>query len=226
MFVQANSYRKANRTSIDRIVFHTAEIQEQRDSAERVAAFFSNPSTKVSAHAVVDNNSLVECVLDKDVAFHAFGDNEVTLGLEMSGFARQTPAQWNDAYSKAMLERASQWAADKATKFNVPVRWLTEAQLRREEKGFVTHDLVSKVFGDDIRDDPGPHFPYQEFLALVKTKLPPPPLPPVDHWEIQYRDEQLAWAYHKTKTPRVWVAGHSAPFKRGGVYIRPKYAPE
>lgn len=230
-FVRANSYRVASRgvNDVHRIVFHTAEIQEHRDSAEDVASYFSNPTTKVSAHACVDNDTLITCVWDKDVAFHAFGDNNNTLGLEMSGYAKQTAAQWNDAYSKAMLNRAAKWVADKATKYSIPVRWLTPAQERALAKGFVTHKIVSDVWGDGIRSDPGPNFPYEAFLKLVKENMapppPPPPPPPPEFsvWEVQYRDKKGEWAYAKdVKRPAIWAARHPGAFKRGAVYYRPR----
>lgn len=224
-FVQANSYRVASRgvNDIHRLVFHTAQIQEHRDSAEDVASYFSNRTTKVSAHACVDNDTLVTCVWDKDIAYHAFGDNNNTLGLEMSGYANQTAAQWNDAYSKAMLNRAAKWAAEKATKYSIPVRWLTPAQEKARLKGFVTHKIVSDVWGDGIRSDPGPNFPYESFLLLVKANMAPPPLPPVTHWEVQYRTEAGLWKTDpKVRRPAIWAARHPGAFKRGAVHFRPK----
>jgi N-acetyl-anhydromuramyl-L-alanine amidase AmpD len=173
MFVEANSFRRSDRAvgDIRRIVIHTAEIQERRDSAEDVAGFFSNPSTSTSAHACIDNNSVVECVKDKDVAFHALGDNDATLGYELSGFAGQSKAEWDDAYSKQVVERTARYTAGKAHLYGIPARWLTAGQERARESGFVTHAIVSQVFGEGIRSDPGRFFPYDLFMERVKVHM-------------------------------------------------------
>ncbi len=175
-FVQAKWFRDENRGAgdIHRLVAHSAEIQEHRDSAEDVANFFATTAKKVSAHACGDNTSIVTCVRDEDVAFHALGDNHHTLGFEFSGFAGQTRAQWRDRYSIDMLELAAPWWADKAAKNGIPVRWLTAEQEARRAKGFVTHKIVSDVHGEGTRSDPGPHFPYDEFLEMVRAHMPPP----------------------------------------------------
>lgn len=179
MFVQAQHFRNDSRGrgDIRRIVIHTAEITESRDSAEDIASFFASipadapPSKRVSAHAVADNNSIVGCVRDEDVAFHALGDNDATLGLELSGFAGQTRAQWRDAYSTAMLNRAAVWCAQKAVLYGIEPRWLTAAQERARLSGFVTHKIVSDVFGAGIRSDPGVNFPYEAWMDQVQQEV-------------------------------------------------------
>ena len=172
-FVQANSFQNADRGvgDIRRIVIHTAEITETRDAAESIASFFSNPTTSVSAHACIDNDSIVECVRDEDIAFHALGDNNATLGYELSGFAGQTKAQWEDDYSDKVVERAARYCAEKAKKYGITTRWLTAGQERNRESGFVTHAIVSQVFGEGIRSDPGANFPYDRFMERVKFHI-------------------------------------------------------
>lgn len=174
-FVKARWFTIADRGpgDIDRFVFHTIESPETTTAAEAVARDFAtrSASNKASAHYAIDNNSVVQCVKDKDIAFHAAGDNERTLGFEHAGRANQTKSQWDDEYSRAMLELSAKLVAGKALRYSMPVRWLTEDQLRRRERGFVTHDLVSKVFGANIRDDPGPNFPYDRYLRRVNFYL-------------------------------------------------------
>lgn len=174
-FVQARHFANASRGvgDIHRLVVHTAEIQETRDSAEDVARFFATTSAKVSAHACGDNNTVVECVRDEDIAFHALGDNERTLGFEFSGFAGQSFAQWRDQYSTDMLLLAAKWFAAKATRYSIPLRWLTPEQERARAKGFVTHKVVSDVWGEGIRSDPGANFPFDSFLRMVAANMKP-----------------------------------------------------
>lgn len=179
-FVQAHSFTDASRDvgDIKRLVAHTAEIQETRDAAEDVAAFFAKPTTGVSAHKCVDNNTVVTCVFDEDIAHHAKGDNLNSIGYEMSGFAKQTKAQWLDEYSRNVIERTARNMALDCIAYNIPPRWLTEDQLRADMRGIVSHMLVSKVLGDGGRTDPGAEFPVQLLIAQIKDFITEFSLPP------------------------------------------------
>jgi N-acetyl-anhydromuramyl-L-alanine amidase AmpD len=203
------------------------EIAEKDDTAERCANFFSNPSTQVSAHYCIDNNTVVQCVADKDVAFHAFGDNDRTLGFELAGFAGQTEAQWRDNYSDKVVENAAKLAAEKAKKYGIPARWLTPAEEKARKKGFVTHKVVSDVWGDGIRSDPGRHFPYGRFMNRVKFHMDQ--MGKVKRWTISYPTKTLlpdgsGWkrAEDVTKHVSAWFAAHPGALQRGVVHVRRK----
>jgi N-acetyl-anhydromuramyl-L-alanine amidase AmpD len=220
-FVQANRFRSANRgaDNIERIVVHTAEIAETRSSAEDVAAFFARSGTEVSAHITVDNNSTVRCVRDKDIAFHALGDNHQSLGAELSGRASQSFREWRDDYSKAVIENFAFVAAHWCHDYGIPMRWLTDDQLERRIRGFTTHDAVSRVFGDDIRDDPGRNFPFELCERRVEFYLAQ--LRKVSAWEVSFLDADDARVEAKTKEPPEWTLAHPGAFQRGRVSFVP-----
>jgi hypothetical protein len=88
------------------IVIHSMEAPEKGETAENVARFFQNPEKPASAHLCIDNNSIVQCVFDNDVAFAAPGANHDGIQLELAGFARQTRQDWMDPYSILVLENA------------------------------------------------------------------------------------------------------------------------
>ena len=180
--VQANSFKPAARGKgdIDRIVVHTAEIEEGADSAEAIAAFFAKPTTDVSAHKVVDTDTVVRCVLNKDIAFHALGDNDATIGYELAAKAGQSKAQWADPKSTKMLELAAEAMAEDAVEHDIPARWLTKEQEKDRKKGFVTHAVVSEVFGEGQRSDPGKDFPYKRFMEMVEGHM-------ADEDKVKYR---------------------------------------
>lgn len=178
-FVKARFFTQADRgpQEIERIVWHTIESDETGSAAENTAQFFANlpastPSKeRVSSHYTIDNNTEVQCVRDEDIANHAFGDNEGTLGFELAGRAGQSFGDWRDAYSKAVVERACVLAARKCKANGIPPRWLTDAQVADRVRGFVTHAQISKEFGEGIRSDPGEHFPYPMVVKRVKELL-------------------------------------------------------
>ena len=58
--------------AIDVLVIHTMESPEKPDTAESVANWFSGSTApQASAHYCIDGNSIVQCVHDDDVAWHA-----------------------------------------------------------------------------------------------------------------------------------------------------------
>jgi N-acetyl-anhydromuramyl-L-alanine amidase AmpD len=135
----------------------------------------------VSAHYCVDNDSVVQCVRDEDVAWHAPGANHDGIGIEHAGRARQSGRDWSDAYSTAMLERSAALAAELCRRHAIPVTWLYPADLKAGKRGITTHKAVSDAFGRSSHWDPGPGFPVERYLGLVRSKLngaaaPAPPL--------------------------------------------------
>lgn len=166
----ASPNRYAGRASaVEVIVIHTMEAPEGAATAEQIAAYFAKPSTRASAHVCADSDSLVRCVADQDTAWAAPGANANGLQLELAGYAKQTAAEWADAYSTAMLELAAQQCAEWVRKYGIPVRHLTVAELKAGRMGFVAHDDVSKAFGKSTHWDPGPNFPWGPFLARVSA---------------------------------------------------------
>jgi len=152
------------------IVIHSMEAPEKGDTAENVARFFQNPgeNRKVSAHLCIDNNSIVQCVFDNDIAFAAPGANRDGIQLELAGFARQTRDEWLDPFSILVLENAANAAAQYCLKYNIPVRHLTNAELKSGQKGIVGHAQVSEVFKKSDHTDPGKGFPWDHFIERVK----------------------------------------------------------
>lgn len=65
------------------------------------------------------------------------------------------------------LRRAAYKAAIHAVRFGVPIRLLTVEQLRRGQRGFVTHHLCTQAFGGS-HTDPGTNFPTRQFIDWAK----------------------------------------------------------
>ena len=146
MFVQAHSFTNANRGvgDIERVVVHTAEIEEGGQSAERIAAFFASAPAGVSAHAVIDTNTRGRV---RQGGGHRLPRRRATTrrrsGTSSQPKAGQSAAEWKDAASTAMLQRFARYIAPRCVKYDIPVRWLTPEQERLRVRGFVTHKVVS-----------------------------------------------------------------------------------
>lgn len=149
------------------IVIHDMEAVEGPQTAENVAKYFQHPDTPSSAHICVDNNSIVQCVYDEDIAYAAPGANNDGIQIELAGYGKQTTDEWMDEYSVAMLGLAADAAAQYCLKFQIPPVHLTDNDLANGKKGIVGHVQVSDVYRKSTHTDPGLGFPWNYFIALV-----------------------------------------------------------
>ena len=156
------------------IVLHTTESPEVAQSAENVAKnWFALKTSKVSAHYVVSSTEVVRCVKEDDTAWHAGKANGWTIGVEMCGKAGQSRSDWVDPFSRAMLTRTAQLVAEICKRHGIPVAKLGPGDLQlvadgNDLRGICGHVDVSKGLGG-THFDPGPSFPWQEFLWMVQA---------------------------------------------------------
>jgi N-acetyl-anhydromuramyl-L-alanine amidase AmpD len=174
-FMQARNYTRASRTSVDLIVLHDMEYPERFDAAEQVARWFSGPSApQASAHYNFDADSIVQCVLDKDIAWAAPGANSNGIHFEHAGYAKQRPEDWADPFSAAELKLSAQLASILCPKYKIPVEYVDVAGLKAGKRGITTHNNVSLAFKKSTHTDPGPNFPLAHYIDLVRGAAAPP----------------------------------------------------
>jgi hypothetical protein len=152
---------------IDVVCVHTAE--SPWDAADGVAAYGSRTNRKVSWHVVVDNKKAIRQLSDLVVAWTAPPKNRDGLHVEICGRAAATKLAWYR--NQANLKRAAWICAKWARGHGIPVRWLTDRQLKLGYMGFTTHGQVSRVFGLSDHYDPGKNFPSRYFLGLVRRRV-------------------------------------------------------
>lgn len=167
-FVESPNVTETSGRAIDLVVVHTMEIAERVGAATICARWFASPVSKVSAHYCVDALGVVQCVRERDIAWHARGGNTHSLGVELAGFARQTAREWADDYSAAVLARAADVVAELCLRWRIPVRWLVAGDLVAGRRGITGHGEVSRAFGQSDHWDPGPGFPIEAFVDRVR----------------------------------------------------------
>jgi len=156
--------------AIDWIVIHTMEAPEKPGTARAVAEWFAGPNApEASAHFCIDAAEVIQCVPEDVVAWAAPGANRRGIHLEHAGYAGQSPAAWDDEYSRGVLARSAELAADICRRYAVPIVRLTVAELRAGKRGFCGHVDVTNAFNDGHgHTDPGAGFPWDRYLGLVR----------------------------------------------------------
>ncbi|GAB6938369.1 peptidoglycan recognition protein family protein [Isoptericola variabilis] len=181
--------------AVSLIGVHTMEAPEGSQTAENVAAYFQR--VDASSQWTVDDDSRVRVVRDEDTAWTLPGANARSLNIEIAGYARQSADDWRDAFSLKALNIAALCAAEWCKKYDIPVRRLTDAQIRSKAKGFAGHVDVNRVYKKSSHWDPGPNFPWTYFLGLVSKHLDalgggkPVPAPANPGWDN--RGYSTAW---------------------------------
>lgn len=169
-FIQAKNYTKGG--NVPRlIVLHSTEGHEREGQALQVANWFANkaapkfPAPQASAHYVVDNKEVIQCVQHADKAWHAREANPISIGIEIVGKHSQTAAEWNDVYSIDALENVSELLARLSVELSIPLRFVDADGILKGQRGVTTHAECTKAY--KVRGghtDPGPNFPMSYVL--------------------------------------------------------------
>lgn len=177
-YVEAEHYRKVSDRVIQKLVLHTMEWAERSNTAEACAAMFHRPGLRggkpiiTSAHLCSDNDSVIQCVPFRHVAFAAPGANADGIHIEQAGFARQTADDWRDPFSSSMLELVAKLIAALSADFGIPLERLTTSEIANNPgaRGVCTHHdctIAFKTAGGHT--DPGPNYPLEEVLEHARS---------------------------------------------------------
>lgn len=171
------------------IVIHTAETKETEDAAEALARYASKmPDNRhASWHYSVDSNSVQKSVEETDTAWAVGPGNGLSINIELAGTAAQSKAQWDDTYSRSLLDQAARLVADIATRNQIPLVHPTTEDVLALVPGVIGHDQVSRASAlaeqrlmkkspwwngaTWVRTnhyDPGPNFPWTSFIELAR----------------------------------------------------------
>lgn len=154
------------------IVIHDMEAGENSARAESTAAYFANPGDgrSVSAHYCVDNDSVIQCVKLADVAWtvgNTPGNNR-GINWELAGFARQTKEEWLDAFGIAMFTQMAKYVQRDAVTYKIPLEKRSVSELKAFKPGITSHNDLRLAFGKTTHTDPGPNFPWAEFMDIIR----------------------------------------------------------
>lgn len=194
-FLQATCFVHAHREAVNHIVIHTAEVPCVRGLARRLVLAWNrldpkDPATrKRSAHFAVDPAEIWQGVHESDVALHCPKANSRGIGIEHCCYALDVYSQkrgadgkrkllaratdFASAEAQSMLLLSARLAARLAIAWDVPVVKLSPHEVLAGARGFVGHVDVARAYpGSSSHVDPGPRFPWDKYLDLIKRERP------------------------------------------------------
>lgn len=188
------------------IVIHSTEGSETPTAAEDGNAYDARRTDGTSTHVFIDRDSVITEVRSTDRAHAARAvANNRGYQVELCGRAAQTALQWKDAGSGPGLELAAKHVAYVCREYNIPPRWVTQADVNARRPGLMTHAMVTKWL-DGTHTDPGPNFPFAWFAGRVAWYLtgfnPPPVVKPTP---VPTARRKTVGMVKKAGQPDVWM---------------------
>lgn len=157
------------------IVIHSVESEATPGLAWSLANGWLQ-TQPVSVHAIADPVECVRMVPIDTVAYHCGGGNGVSVGIEHTGRAAWSFAQWVSGDSHQgqkpgafdALRNGARCVAEWCKALGIPRVWLTPAEAAAGARGLITHNTARLAFGGTSHTDPGPGFPYAIYLKMVQ----------------------------------------------------------
>lgn len=165
---EAPFYRQQRLSDVRWIVIHSAQAPIAPGWETEVGEYLANVERITSVHYIVGPDQIVEMVPLESTAFGAGAMNDAGIQIELLGYAEYDRDQWlADDHALRMLCRGAHLAARLAATFDIPVAHVDTAGLLVDTPGIAGHVAFSEAFKGSDHWDPGPGFPWKEFIAQV-----------------------------------------------------------
>lgn len=156
------------------VTIHDAETPLADGYVASIAEMFRRgPAAGTSAHHMVGPRTWLQ-LLPEDVVAYAAGPkgNPRGVHIEQAGYASFTRTQWTSPDGLAQVSRLADCVRAACTRWGIPMRWATDAQLRAAATGgapagLVTHAQIARVLGGTTHTDPEPNYPGDLLLGAL-----------------------------------------------------------
>ena len=179
VLLSPNTSGKRSLANLLWIILHTDEsaydyaakrIRDLGWSAKRLAEYQQSPSAGGSYTGAGDRDGLTCRIAEDGSVTWSTGNLGNSLGINFcfaGTTAHYTRAQWLERMTQ--LRAGARVVAYWAAKYNIPVRKLQPGDMKARRKGIGGHDDAREL-GSTTHWDPGPGFPWDVFLDLVKKE--------------------------------------------------------
>jgi hypothetical protein len=169
MIPRGSESRQGTRISL--VSVHTAEGATTATSLEH---YLDQPSVEASYHRLVDDTQYLP---DDLAAWAMLSGNHRAVQLCFTGFAAWPRSEWlaHDTMLRLGAGIAREWCA----RYGIPAVKLTPAQVGADASGVMGHWDWTLGKHEGTHTDPGPNFPWPEFMSYVNLGGPPVPDPVV-----------------------------------------------
>lgn len=176
LYLAAREHGPAANYPIQRVVIHGTVSPCVVGGALAIARMFHTSTRPASTQKVHDPATSIRCVPDSVIAYGA-PPNKGSLHHELCDPQGGSPSRWQDANHQSMLRVAARDVAADCLKYDIPIRKISAGDLLAGRKGICGHADVSAAWHQTDHVDPGPDFPWSQFLALVQSYAHPTPAP-------------------------------------------------
>jgi len=157
---------------IEWIVLHDMESTNLTGAAEGTGAWFQNHQVQASTHYGCDNNSIQQYLALSKIPWGAPGANLNGVHIEQMGKAAWTHEQWM-AKAEGTLKRCAFLIAKthirlEAANVHVPIRRLSDSEIRAHKHGVTTHRQLTRALGIGTHTDPGSGYPLDWVLDKAR----------------------------------------------------------
>lgn len=162
----------ANNKPINRYVIHCTVGAEPgvKGAAEATVSFSKRTSNPSSYHYISDALHTLQYVFDSVVAYHA-PPNQHSLGHELCcSLSNEGKGHWDRDDHQKMLVLAAKNCAQACLAYNIPIVKIGALALRAGKRGICGHNDVRDAWHQTTHWDPGPFFPWKQFITLVKRE--------------------------------------------------------
>lgn len=181
------NYRKGRLRNVRLGVVHGTVSRPGPPGAANTAGYFAKDhGSPSSAHQTVDGGRTAwRSVADGDTAFAAPNANADGVHLELCMMpthdAKAGAAFFASTVGQHTLEDGAEVMGAWASKYHLPARWLTPADVRAGHSGLCDHETITQAYNPGGHWDVGAGFPVAQWLKLVTAaavgKTPPPVAP-------------------------------------------------
>lgn len=163
-------------------VLHDAETPLANGYALSIANMFHTTGTEKSAHFMIGPDAGYQLRDTGLLAWHCGNGNKRSIGVEQSGYAAFSRAQWLSPLGIAQINRLAALMRDIKRVHGIGTYFMSDAELARAYRGEVvggwaTHNQCRRVLGGTTHTDPDPNYPYDVLISTAGGGSTPPPAP-------------------------------------------------